>query len=67
MQDLFGLSCDLSPENLHCDGEISNREAARRYRRIMQKWRTLESEIGRAVDEDEVWAWWRNRQKEVAA
>jgi len=26
------LDCDLSPENLHCDGEISHAEADRKYR-----------------------------------
>jgi len=26
------LDCDLSPENLHCDGEISVAEANRKYR-----------------------------------
>jgi hypothetical protein len=25
------LDADLSPENLHCDGEISQREAQRKY------------------------------------
>ena len=25
------LDCELSPENLHCDGEISAREAQRKY------------------------------------
>jgi len=25
------LDCELSPENLHCDGEISNAEAQRKY------------------------------------
>ena len=25
------LDCKLSPENLHCDGEISNAEANRKY------------------------------------
>ena len=25
------LDCDLSPENLHCDGEISQAEAQRKY------------------------------------
>ena len=29
------LSCDLSPENLHCDGEISPNEARRKYRYLM--------------------------------
>ena len=26
-----GLDCALSPENLHCDGEISRAEAQRKY------------------------------------
>ena len=26
------LDCDLSPENLHCDGEITVQEADRKYR-----------------------------------
>jgi len=28
------LSCQLSPENLHCDGEISHAEANRKYVRL---------------------------------
>lgn len=30
------LSCDLSPENLHCDGEISHDEAMKKYRYLMK-------------------------------
>jgi hypothetical protein len=26
------LDCELSPENLHCDGEISNAQAMQKYR-----------------------------------
>ena len=28
------IDCALSPENLHCDGEISNREAMQKLRRL---------------------------------
>lgn len=28
------IDCQLSPENLHCDGEISNTEAMRKFRRL---------------------------------
>ncbi len=28
------IDCQLSPENLHCDGEISNTEAMRKLRRL---------------------------------
>lgn len=55
------LACELSPENLHCDGEISLAEANRKYRRLMQNWRALEQAIGRTVSEDEIWAAQRDR------
>jgi hypothetical protein len=29
------LSGDLSPENLHCDGEISRAQAQRKYNKLM--------------------------------
>ena len=28
------LDCDLSPENLHCDGEISQAQAMKKYRTL---------------------------------
>ena len=28
------IDCALSPENLHCDGEISNRQAMQKLRRL---------------------------------
>jgi hypothetical protein len=28
------IDCELSPENLHCDGEISRAEAMRKYRML---------------------------------
>ncbi len=30
------IDADLSPENLHCDGEISQAEAQRKYRRLVK-------------------------------
>lgn len=50
------LASALSPENLHCDGEISRTEAARRGRVLRKEWKTLETQVGRRVTEDEVWA-----------
>ena len=49
------LACRLSPENLHCDGEISKAEAQRKYRILMKQWRELEKEVGRKVTEEEIW------------
>jgi hypothetical protein len=51
----MGLASRLSPENLHCDGEISRTEARRRERIIRAEWRALEGKLGRKVSEDEVW------------
>ena len=55
-REFESLANQLSPENLHCDGEISRAEAGRRYKRIMKRWRELEKAVGRKVSEDEVWA-----------
>jgi hypothetical protein len=51
----INLASSLSPENLHCDGEISRAEAQRKYNRLMREWAKLETRVGRIVDEDEVW------------
>ena len=51
------LSSSLSPENLHCDGEISNAEANRKYNRLMKEWHKLEDQVGREVTESEIWEW----------
>jgi hypothetical protein len=54
----FGnLACRLSPENLHCDGEITRAEAGRRKTQIMREWQALEDRVGRKVSEDEAYAW----------
>ncbi len=59
------LSSALSPENLHCDGEISQAEAMRKYKRIMKEWRALEHEFGRKVDEDEIWEYYMKERVKV--
>jgi hypothetical protein len=51
------LACRLSPENLHEDGEISGGDAELKYRRLMREWYALEQQVGREVDESEVWEW----------
>ena len=38
-----GLDSDLSPENLHCDGEISQAEAQRKYNYYGRVIRELEA------------------------
>ena len=47
------LSCRLSPENLHCDGEISIAQAKARYNQIKREWKALEKKAGRKVSESE--------------
>jgi len=58
MAKFLDIASALSPENLHCDGEISNAEARRKERALRAQWRALEVEIGRKVYEGEVWAWY---------
>ena len=54
-EQLLVLASRLSPENLHCDGEISRAQAQRRYDVIMKEWRKLEARLGYEISEDEVW------------
>lgn len=46
----------LSPENLHCDGEVSRAVARRKASALRAQWKRLEAEVGRTVTESEVWA-----------
>jgi len=49
------VECGLSPENLHCDGEIS-RTAANRKRIVLEKERkALVKELGREPTFNEIW------------
>lgn len=49
------LSCELSPENLSCDGELPDAEVNRKYKSLQKKWRELEAKLGRKVSDEEVW------------
>ena len=40
------LECDLSPENLHCDGEITRAQANRKYKFYMKVYDELYKEMG---------------------
>lgn len=55
MKDILNVYIGLSPENLHCDGEISNSEAERKYRRLCRELNVLQKELGRNVDENEAY------------
>ena len=54
-EGFVGLACQLSPENLSCDGEASLSDVRRRRESIMQQWRNLENRAGRKVSENEAW------------
>ena len=42
------LESELSPENLHCDGEISRADAAEKLRHLQAVWADLEQIRGSA-------------------
>jgi hypothetical protein len=50
-QEFEDLCCELSPENLSCDGEASNASVARTYKYLKFKWKQLEKQIGFKVEE----------------
>jgi hypothetical protein len=51
----LSLTSELSPENLHCDGEISPKQAAKKRNEILAGWAYLESLLGRKVSDHEVY------------
>jgi len=53
-EQFMRLANALSPENLHCDGEISRAEANRKYTLLKTRWHLLEAQVGRTVTESEV-------------
>jgi len=53
LQDIRQLYSMLSPENLHCDGEISRSMAARRGAAFRRQLTECFAELGRRVSEDE--------------
>ena len=63
MSDFLDLACDLSPENLTCDGELSNKQVQQRLNQINSSWEKLESEIGKKVTEQDAWTWHSEQSK----
>jgi hypothetical protein len=59
----LNLASALSPENLHCDGEITQAQAARKYKALKKQWSALEKEVGRTVTEDELWSSYASRRR----
>lgn len=51
------LACDLSPENLTCDGELSRSAVAAKRKQIETAWAYLERKLGRKVSESETYNW----------
>lgn len=51
------LACQLSPENLTCDGELSTSEVNRRRARLNREWAELERRAGQKVSEADTFAW----------
>ena len=59
------LACQLSPENLTCDGELCGSRVIAKRRNLMHQWHELENKYGFGVKvtEDDVWDWeYRNRK-----
>lgn len=55
IRDLQSIECQLSPENLHCDGEISPSDARAKERKLLAKQKALIKELGRQPTDQELW------------
>ena len=59
IRDISSIYASLSPENLHCDGEISHSAAMAKERHLSAMLQTLFRELGREVSEYEAWSTFR--------
>jgi len=50
LNEIDRIDCKLSPENLHCDGEISHAQAMKKYKILMAERNKLEKELGEKVE-----------------
>jgi len=57
MKEFLELACNLSPENLSCDGELPTSEIRKRKKRLISAWHILENNVGHKVSEEDVWRW----------
>jgi len=48
-QQIDRIDCQLSPENLHCDGEITRAQAAKKAWRLMDERAKWEKMLGESV------------------
>jgi len=55
IRDLQAIECALSPENLHCDGEISRSAARTKERKLLAQQKELIKELGRQPTDAELW------------
>jgi hypothetical protein len=55
LADLRGIENALSPENLHCDGEISRSAAMTKQRKLLAQQRALHKELGRVPSDRELY------------
>lgn len=55
LRDLQRVECDLSPENLTCDGELSGAQVRKRAAALKTKRAALVKELGREPTDQEMW------------
>lgn len=55
IKDLRRVESNLSPENLHCDGEISKTQANKKRIRLNKERQALVKELGREPSYQELW------------
>ena len=59
----FELQSQLSPENLHMDGEATPAQVRSQENRIRKEWKALEESIGRKVEDSDIWnIYWQKRR-----
>jgi hypothetical protein len=60
IRDLQTVECNLSPENLTCDGELSAAQVRKRAAELNRQRKALVQELGREPTDNELWNYTRS-------
>jgi hypothetical protein len=57
LEDLKRIECELSPENLTCDGELPPSAYTIKSKELYKERAKLVKELGREPTDKEIWGW----------
>jgi len=64
MEAIFQIYCNLSPENLTCDGELPMSRVRQKASELHRKLKYLTAALGQEVSEEDAYAWMTSKEED---